>query len=223
MSSSEERYEQRQYEVPADATEVVLVRHGASAAAVPGERHEMLETWGNPPLSETGLAQAEAVGERLAGESLAALFVTQLQRTQQTAAPLAARTGLEPVVIEELNEVSLGDWEGGEFRVRAAQRDPLVLQAIAEENWEVLPGAESMDGFAARVRRGIDRVVEASGPGVSVAAFVHGGVIAELCRQATGSRPFAFLRNDNTNITRIVVYPDGGLYLRSYNETAHLP
>jgi probable phosphoglycerate mutase len=200
----------------------VLVRHGASAAAVPGERHEMLEGWGNPPLSETGVAQAEAVAARLAREELAAIFVTALQRTQQTAAPLVALTGLEPQVVEELNEVSLGDWEGGEFRIRAHDRDPLVLRALAEENWEVLPGAESMAGFADRVRRGIDRVVAAVPAGASAAAFVHGGVIAGLCRQATDSRPFAFLRNDNTNVTRIVVYPDGGLYLRSYNDTAHL-
>jgi probable phosphoglycerate mutase len=218
-----ERYEQRQYEVPADATELVLVRHGASAAAVPGERHEMLEGRGNPPLSETGLGQAEAVGARLAREPIAAIFTSLLQRTQQTAAPLARATGLEPVAIADLNEVSLGDWEGGEFRIRAYKRDPLVLRALAEENWEVLPGAEPMDAFAERVRRGVDAVVATAGRGVSVAAFVHGGVIAELCRQATGSRPFAFLRNDNTNITRVVVHGDGTLYLRSYNDIAHLP
>ncbi len=222
-SRAAQRYEQRQYEVPADATEVVLVRHGASAAVVPGERHEMLEGWGNPPLSPTGVEQAEAVAARLGREPVSAIFVTQLQRTQQTAAPLVALTGTEPVVIAELNEVSLGDWEGGEFRIRAHDRDPLVLRAIADENWEVLPGAESMAGFADRVRRGIARVAAAVPAGASAVAFVHGGVIAELCRQATGSRPFAFLRNDNTSITRLVVHSDGSLYLRSYNDTGHLP
>lgn len=55
-----------------------------------------------------------------------------------------------------------------------------------------------------------------------MAGFVHGGVIAELCRQATGSRPFAFIRNDNTNVTRIVVHPEGTLLLRSFNDTTHL-
>ena len=215
-------YEQRQYAVPADATEVVLVRHGASAAAVPGETHEMLEGRGNPPLSPTGREQAEAVCARLAGENLAGIFVTSLQRTHQTAAPLVRATGLQPVAIADLSEVSLGDWEGGEFRIRAYHGDPLVLRALREENWEVLPGAETMAGFAERVRRGLDEVVRRSGPGVSVAAFVHGGVIGELCRQATGSRPFAFLRNDNTSVTRLVVHGDGSLLLRSFNDTAHL-
>lgn len=215
-------YEQRQYSVPADATEVVLVRHGASAAAVPGETHEMLEGRGNPPLSDTGVEQAEAVCARLAGEPLAGVFVTSLQRTHQTAEPLVRRTGLEPVEIPDLSEVSLGDWEGGEFRIRAHHGDPLVRRALREETWEVLPGAESMAAFAERVRRGLDEVTRHSGAGVSVAAFVHGGVIGELCRQTTGSRPFAFLRNDNTSITRLVVHGDGSLLLRSFNDTAHL-
>jgi 2,3-bisphosphoglycerate-dependent phosphoglycerate mutase len=216
------RYEQRQYTVPADATEVVLVRHGASAAAVPGETHEMLEGRGNPPLSETGMQQAEAVGARLAQEELTHIFTSTLQRTAQTAAPLARHTGLEPVAIADLMEVSLGDWEGGEFRIRAHHGDPLVIEALTQESWEVLPGAEPMAEFAARVRRGLDEVVARSGQGVSVAAFVHGGVIGELCRQATGSRPFAFLRNDNTSITRLVVHRDGSLHLRSFNDIAHL-
>jgi probable phosphoglycerate mutase len=54
------------------------------------------------------------------------------------------------------------------------------------------------------------------------AAFVHGGVIAELCRQATGSRPFAFLHADNASITRLVALADGRRLLRSFNDTAHL-
>jgi probable phosphoglycerate mutase len=215
-------YEQRQYAVPADATEIVLVRHGASAAAVPGERHEMLEGRGNPPLSDTGREQAERVGQRLAAEDLVAIFTSTLRRTHETAAPLVAASGLQPVELADLAEVSLGDWEGGEFRIRARHADPLVMRAMREENWEVLPGAESMDSFAARVRAGVSEIVARVGAGVSAAAFVHGGVIAELCRQATGSRPFAFIFNDNTAISRLVVHADGSLLLRSFNDTAHL-
>ena len=63
----------------------------------------------------------------------------------QTAAPLAARTGLEPAVVPELREVSLGEWEGGEFRIRMAEGDPIAIQAVAEERWEVIPGAETME------------------------------------------------------------------------------
>ncbi len=216
------RYEQRQYSVPPDATEIVFVRHGASAEAVVGERHEMLEGRGNPPLSRTGREQAVKVGERLAREDLAAIFVSTLQRTHQTAAPLVQRTGLEPTELADLAEVSLGDLEGGEFRIRAYERDPIVMRALAEERWDVIPNAEPMEDFGPRVRRAVDTIAERAGAGVSVAAFAHGGVIGELCHQATGSRPFAFMRNDNTSISRLVVHADGSLYLRSFNDIAHL-
>jgi hypothetical protein len=48
-------------------------------------------------------------------------------------------------------------------------------------------------------------------------------VIAEACRQATGSEAFAFLNNCNGSITRLVRLPGGGWVLVAFNETAHLP
>jgi len=79
-----------------------------------------------------------------------------------------------------------------------------------------------MDAFAARVRAGLRAVVERTGPGRVAAAFVHGGVIGELCRQATSSRPFAFVHADNGSVTRLVAFADGRLLLRSFNDTSHL-
>lgn len=217
-----ESYPQRAFAVPADATEVVLVRHGASAAAVPGEPFEAVEGQSDPPLAPEGEQQARAVAERLAGEPFAGLFVTPLKRTAQTAAPLAALTGLDPVVVPELREVGLGAWEGGELRIRAAHRDPLFLKVLEEERWDVIPGAEPAADFAERVRAGLAAVVSAVGSGAVAAAVVHGGVIGELCRQATGSRPLAFAHADNTSVTRLVVFADGRQLLRSFNDTTHL-
>ena len=215
-------YPQRRFSLPPDATEVVLVRHGASQAAVPGEPFELVEGRADPPLAAEGVRQAEAVAERLAAEELGGLFVTPLRRTAETAAPLAALTGLEPVPVPELREVGLGEWEGGELRIRAAEGDPLFFEILAAERWDLIPGAEPADDFAARVRSGLAAVVAAAGPGTVVAAVVHGGVIGELCRQATGSRPFAFTHSDNCSITRIAVFADGRQLLRSFNDTAHL-
>src|SRR4051812_15253589 len=53
-----ETYPQRAWTLPDDATEVLLVRHGASQAAAEGESFEMLEGHGNPPLSPEGELQA---------------------------------------------------------------------------------------------------------------------------------------------------------------------
>jgi 2,3-bisphosphoglycerate-dependent phosphoglycerate mutase len=215
-------YHQRSFALPPGATEVILVRHGASAPAVPGEPFPLLDGHADPPLAPEGETQALAVAERLAGEGLAALYVTPLRRTAETAAPLAERAGLRPEVVADLREVSLGEWEGGEFRIRMAERDPVALQAVAEERWDAIPGAETMASLAARVRAGVEAVVTSAGPDVSVAAVVHGGVIGEVCRQATHSRPFAFVHADNGSLTRLVVVPGAQWLLRSFNDTAHL-
>jgi probable phosphoglycerate mutase len=217
-----EAYPQRSFAVPPDATEVILLRHGASAHAVPGEPFPLVDGCADPALAPEGVEQARAAARRLSGERVDALFVTTLQRTRQTAAPLAEATGLEPRVVGDLRETMLGDWEGGEFRIRFNRGDPLVARIFAEERWDVIPNAEPMEDFAERVKRGLDQVVGETGPGRVAVAVVHGGVIGELCRQATASRAFAFVHSDNCSISRIVAFADGRLLLRSFNDTAHL-
>jgi 2,3-bisphosphoglycerate-dependent phosphoglycerate mutase len=212
---------QRPFAAPEGATEVIVVRHGASAIGAPGVVLAFQDGHADPSLSDGGRAQAERVADRLAGEPVTRVFVTGLARTVQTAAPLAARLGLEPVTIPELREVRLGDWEGGELGIRMAARDPLALRLLAEERWDVIPGAEPMASVAARVRAGLERVVAETGPGLAV-AVLHGGIIGELCRQVTGSRPFAFIHADNGSVTRIVRIGEGLTMLRSFNDRAHL-
>jgi probable phosphoglycerate mutase len=213
---------QRPFAPPAGATEVILVRHGASAHAFPDQPFPLLDGQSDPELAPEGHEQAQALVDRLTPEPLAGLFVTPLRRTQETAAPLAARLGLDPVVVPELIEVGLGELEGGEWRVRAANGDPIVARVFAEQRWDVVPGAEPAEAFAHRLRTGIEKVVSAAGPDAVVAAFSHGAAIAEICHQATDSRPFAFVAVDNASITRLVVLADGTWVLRSFNDTAHL-
>ncbi len=55
-------------------------------------------------------------------------------------------------MIEDLREVHLGEWEGGEYRRRMHERDPIAMQALMEERWDAIPGAETMD-VARRARR----------------------------------------------------------------------
>jgi probable phosphoglycerate mutase len=216
-------YPQHSWALPDDATEVLLVRHGASQAAVPGEPFEMIEGGhADPPLAPEGEAQARAVGARLAAAPPDSVFVTPLQRTAQTAAPLIAATGLTAAVVPDLREVHLGDWEGGELRIRFAHRDPLVAEIYARQRWDVIPNAEPPDAFAERVRRGVETVVAGTGPGRRAVAVVHGGVIAEICRQAIDSPALAFIHVENASVSRLVVFDDGRWRLRSFNDTSHL-
>ena len=200
----------------------MLVRHGASQAAVEDQPFELLEGQADPSLSAAGERQAQAVAAHLADEPLAALYVTPLRRTAQTAAPLAALTGLEPVVVPELREVHLGELDGGAFRIAVRRRDPIVADVFRQQRWDVIPGAETMEAFAARTRAGLARMVEGLEPGATIAAVVHGGVIGELCRQASDSRPFAFVHADNGSLTRLVLLPEGVWWVRSFNEGAHV-
>jgi probable phosphoglycerate mutase len=216
------QYPQEDYSRPPGSIEVILIRHGASEAAVEDQPFELLEGQADPSLSEAGRRQAQAVAAHLAGEPLAALFVTPLRRTAQTAAPLAELSGLEPVVVPELREVHLGELDGGAFRIAVRRRDPIVREVFTQQRWDVIPGAETMEAFARRTAAGLARMVEGVEPGASVAAVVHGGVIGELCRQASDSRPFAFVHADNGSLSRLVLLPEGHWWVRSFNEGGHL-
>ena len=217
-----ERYPQRGFITPPDATEVLLLRHGASQDAEPGKPFALVDGRADPPLAETGQEQARKAAQRLATAQIDTLFVTPLQRTVQTAAPLIERTGLQPTVVDDLAEVMLGDWEAGEFRIRAHNHDPLVMRMVPEERWDLIPGAESMEAFAGRVARGLAEVVRRTGPGRRALAVVHGGVIGELGRQATRSRPFAFVHSDNCSLTKVVVFATGQALVRTFNDVGHL-
>lgn len=219
-------YPQRRFALPPDATEIVLVRHGASRPAEPGVPFPVVDGHADPPLEDpTGVAQAERVAARLAApgaEEIHALFTTGLTRTTQTAAPLAAALGLEPEPVHGLREVFLGDWEGGEFRIRMQEGDPHAMRVLTEQRWDVIPNAESPETFGARVRAGVEEIVERVGPGRRAVAFVHGGVIGEVCREATDSRPFAFVHADNCSVSSVVVFATGHWLLRGFNDTSHL-
>ena len=213
-------FSQRPYVGPPGSTELVLVRHGASADSVEGESFELVEGQGDPPLSEVGRHQAEQVGLRLAGEPIDGLYVSSLRRTAETAAPLVERTGISPVVDPDLREVFLGDWEGGLLRQKAMDRDPMFEQVLREQRWDVVPGAESRAVFGGRLRGAIERIA-ATHPGGKVVVFSHGAAIGEILAQASGSTPFAFINSDNTGVSRLVVSPEHWI-VRGYNDTAHL-
>lgn len=213
---------QRPFSAPDDATEILLVRHGSAGGFASGEPPELVGGHTDPPLSALGHAQARALTARLASTPISGIFVTTLRRTAETAAPLAASTGLEPVVVGDLREVFLGDWEGGEFAVRMKRGDPAMVEVFARQRWDVIPNAEPAERFAARVRGGLDEVASATGPGGVAVAIVHGGVVAEACRQATGSEPFAFINVENASITRLIRLATGRWVLLSFNDTAHL-
>jgi probable phosphoglycerate mutase len=213
-------HRQVRFSAPPLATEILLVRHGETIAADPAKPFPLIDGHGDPELAPQGLEQAERVAARLDGGKLDAIYVTTLRRTHETASPLAARLGLTPLVEPGLREVRLGDWEGGLYRHKVITNDPVAVEMIERERWDVVPGAETNEELADRVRAGIERIVTAH-PGGRVVAFSHGGAIGMALSIATGSRPFAFVATDNGAISTIVVSEDRW-FLRGFNDVCHL-
>ncbi|MBU2980434.1 histidine phosphatase family protein [Lentibacter algarum] len=202
------------------AADLLLVRHGETQAAVRGESFPTVEGQGDPALHPDGEMQAVSVGERLRGENISAIYVTTMQRTHQTAAPLAGHLGLKPKVERDLREVFLGDWDGGEYRFRAAEKDPAFLRAKERQEWGEIPGAETTAEFQARVKAGLLRIAAAH-PDELVAVVVHGGVIAAALAIATGTPAFTFMGAENGSISRVVVRGEQ-MILRGFNDVSHL-
>jgi probable phosphoglycerate mutase len=213
-------YRQHKYIRPAGATEILLVRHGESRAASEDDPFPLINGQGDPELAETGLEQADKLAQRLADHVIDAVYVTNLRRTHETAAPLCKIKGLVPTVVENLREVHLGDWEGGLFRIKSHQDHPKILEMREQQEWGKIPGAECNAELDARVARGLNSIIEKH-PDQVVMVVVHAGVIGSVLSQATRSDPFAFVGADNGSISHLVAF-QGRLSLRRFNDTSHL-
>jgi 2,3-bisphosphoglycerate-dependent phosphoglycerate mutase len=220
VDDTPEEYRQYRFSLPPGASDILLIRHGESLPARPGEQFPMLRGQADPPLDPRGEQEAELVAERLADQHLDAIYVTSLQRTAQTAAPLAARLGMDPIVEPDLTEVHLGEWEGPAFRINVSQAHPIAQELFTTQRWDVIPGAESSEALEQRVRQGLERIA-AKHPDRRVAVFTHGGIIGTVAAMATGSQPFAFLGADNGSITHLIIMEDRWM-LRRFNDTGHL-
>jgi len=218
--SKPQEYRQKSYQAPAGATEILLIRHGESRAATADDPFPLVDGHGDPELHANGREQARKVGERLRDQPIDAIYVTKLQRTQETAAPLSQHLGITPIVDPDLHEVNLGEWEGGVLRIKAHDNDPIFQRLQAEQRWDVIPGAESWQQLNERILRGLRRIQQQH-PDQLVAAVVHGGVIAHILAHATQARPFAFNGADNGSISHIVLVDDN-ILVRRFNDSSHL-
>jgi broad specificity phosphatase PhoE len=130
---------------------LLLVRHGRTEA----NRGGFYAGRSDVPLDELGRTQAGAVARRLARERVAAVYASPMQRTLETAEPIARAHGLEVQPIEELAELSMPGWQGlGEKEI--AERFPVEWQA-----WMRNPAAldcryiESLSSLGRRVRHAL--------------------------------------------------------------------
>lgn len=182
-------------------TEFWLVRHGQTDWNLQGRYQGQAD----PPLNETGLQQAQAAAERLAGRRYAALYSSDLERARVTAEIIGRRLGLEVTIDPRLREVNQGAWEGllvTEIQERypveweARQRDHLRFRAPG--------GGESVQDVAMRIWAAMDDIARLHRDD-AVIVVSHGLALATmLCR--VQNIPLAQAREwipDNAEVLRI--------------------
>jgi phosphoserine phosphatase len=196
---------------------LLLARHGESV----WNAEKRFQGHTDIPLSDRGRAQAEALGRALRGYRVAAAYVSPFRRARETA-ELALRTlggAPSPTIIEELRELSLGDWEGCTVdEVRARDGDPYRAWLRAPHDCPP-PGGEPLPAVSERVRAAVDRIAAAHPNGEDVLIVSHGGVISVYACALLGCsfNQLWRLRVDNASLT--VARPPR---LVSLNDTAHL-
>jgi alpha-ribazole phosphatase len=156
---------------PPEATRLYLVRHGQVADGHTQRYH------GNNDiaLSHAGERQLTELARYLEPVSLAAVYATPLGRTQDGAARLCQKRGLNPGVIPEFREIHFGVWEGLTF-AEIAERYPEELNSRFQDlaNFRI-PHGESLSDVRDRVLPRLQKLV-AGHPGQSLALVAHAGV-----------------------------------------------
>lgn len=195
---------------PPASTMVLLVRHGqtpTTGAVLPGRAKGL-------HLSEVGKAQAAATAQRIAslGERVAAVYASPLERTRETAAPIAKSLGLRVRVCRGLLEAEFGDWTGAELK--ALRKLPEWKQVQRNPSDFRFPGGESFIEMQARIVTALETLVEAH-PGKVVVAVSHADPIKAAVAHATGAHLDLFQRIviSPCSVSAVVFSSDGPLVL----------
>lgn len=155
------------------AADIYLVRHAQSEWNAVGRWQGQAD----PPLTAHGRQQARELAERFPKAHLTHLFTSDLQRARDTAAPLAQRFGLEPVVDRDLRELDVGSWSGKtREQIRAEDARALDLFFQGREGWE---GGETYQQHEARASAVAGRCAGMDDD-ARVVLVTHGGTLRAI-------------------------------------------
>lgn len=184
------------------ATTILLARHGETD----WNRENRFQGRADPPLNETGRAQARDLAQRLAGERAGALYSSPLLRAHETAGILGQHLTLDVRTTGALVEVDVGSWSGL-TRAEVESRFPVGYHRWLEysHGWE---DGETYDQLGERVVAGLLGIA-ATHPDESVLAVTHGGPIRSALAAAEGV-PFGEARRSihvvgNCAVVRLAV------------------
>ena len=133
-------------------TRFVLIRHGQTGWNKEARFRGRVDI----DLDETGMRQAQAVGERFAQSELAAIYSSPLKRAIATAEPIGRRLSLQVVPLEGINDMHFGSWEGRSIdEVREQDKELFDLWRYSPEKLSI-PGGETLDDVRQRVAATVD-------------------------------------------------------------------
>ena len=164
------------------ATRIIAIRHGETAWNVDTRIQGHLDI----ALNDTGLWQARRVAQALAGEDIAAIYSSDLQRAWATAQAIATATGAPLTPEPALRERSFGSFEGRTFaQIEQQSPEHALLWRKRAPDFAPAGGGESLTTLSARVRQTVQRLAARHG-GEQIVLVAHGGVLDALYRLATG-------------------------------------
>ncbi|HEY2814926.1 MAG TPA: MSMEG_4193 family putative phosphomutase [Acidimicrobiales bacterium] len=174
---------------PPQGTLVLFVRHGqtpTTGTSLPGRASGL-------HLADKGNEQAVAVAERIAPfkDKVAAIYASPLERTRETAHPIAKQLGLRVRVSRGLLECDFGDWTGQELK--ALMKLPEWKQVQRYPSGFRFPGGESFVEMQTRMVDTVARLVDAH-RGKVVVAVSHADPIKAAIAYAMGAHLDLFQR-----------------------------
>lgn len=132
-------------------TRVLLIRHGINDYV---KTHRLACRNPGVHLNEEGIAQAEAMAQRLAGTKIAAVYSSPLERAQETAAPLGRVLNLPVDINEGIMETDCGEWAGQ--LIEDLSKLDLWKQLQVYPSGVRFPGGESFADIQTRMVRAIE-------------------------------------------------------------------
>ena len=200
-------------------TLIVLVRHGTTTTTgkeLPGRAPGL-------HLSDAGEQQAKAAAARLTAlqdgkkRQVSAVYASPLERTRETAAPIAEAVGLEVQVDEGLLELDIGEWTGMELA--AAFKKPEWKTIQRYPSGFRFPGGESFADMQARMVSTLERLRHEH-PGGTVIAVSHADPIRVAVAHALGTHLDLFQRIVIAPCSlTAVLYGDDGPTVLTVNST----
>ncbi len=190
---------------------IILVRHGRTAWNIDEGRHPRFRGTVDLPLTEEGVAQAQATARRLSAEPLAAVYSSPLQRSAHTAQLIAEPHHLVVHTLPGLGSMNYGDW-AGLLLSDVASRWPEIYRQWRYDPFGIqIPGGDNTSDLRQRALAAVCEALARHTDRETIALVTHQVVTKTLACALPGlpNTTYWQVHQDLCNLTRFEYYPAG--------------